>query len=709
METINLFITDIINFSFELPNKIKLGIVTICIILCVSGYYIINNMFDMGYLTPGVKWFFMIMFVNLLVLLFIIYGYNKKKNTYIGKPGKVGKRGIRGKVGNSVTCTYKCKNNLYIDNVRKADTICLLNTYTDDFNNIYDNFDYFNDLIIRGHEIDYSSFIKDIILNNETSNLAINVINRFNNLLASKYIMLLLIKIINENITPTSDKLYGTFKSVVPKVGFIPLGNSVYGGAEYFSLNSFVVSGDIMYPDGFNKLISFKSFNDDTKDYDIYTLWEPVSQIISDNSKNKNEKVIYSALGDICSFGETRPKISDIALINENCLEETNIKELKLIFVYFGNVSYKENITDQDTKLSYLINNDDNKMVNTIEIFSVWRTPLNTFITNKCSRECFMNDTIISNILGNIENVYNNFGVIKHEYKNWVNNVLSGCKFSSIIIALIYIKNFEIESYKELAYYINKYKSGVIELKNIMPENMLLYELINVIKDIKLDYEEYNLNLVRQVSIESRKKNVEYDSGKERHLPTLLLKTYMNILNRVETLPVSIENSSSLLDIINNIIPNGLNARIAINSEGLAEGGIILNEMQETIIKICKMLFPPRNFYIIKDDCLGTFKRDNERELKILELTDIKAQYNKYIDIISTDNNKFQNQMEIIKQYEDIAIKKIGLICGHIPNYMDKVHDLDLEEFTTIRINGLIKIYSDTNQMLKSLIDNTPS
>ena len=58
----------------------------------------------------------------------------------------------------------------------------------------------------------------------------------------------------------------------------------------------------------------------------------------------------------------------------------------------------------------------------------------------------------------------------------------------------------------------------------------------------------------------------------------------------------------------------------------------------------------------------------------------------------------------MLTTYEDISIKKFGQLCGHITNYMDKIHNADLDEFTTSRIQGLISIYKDINKYISSII-----
>ena len=117
---------------------------------------------------------------------------------------------------------------------------------------------------------------------------------------------------------------------------------------------------------------------------------------------------------------------------------------------------------------------------------------------------------------------------------------------------------------------------------------------------------------------------------------------------------------------------------------------------------------PSTKAYIIKDECLGTFGVDNEKRDAIDKLSEEKQIYNKYIDIIQSQANRFRTQIQIIHNYEDLSSRKIGELCGHIPDYMDKIHTMDMEEFTISRVKGLIAIYKEINTNLEKIIKNTP-
>lgn len=727
MDSLSAFANDITSFELDLPLWLKMGIIIVLIVAFVVGGYFAKDMFDISYLQGGFNWFIFVAVVNLATILVIFYYYGKKSNTYVGKPGIKGKKGKRGKKGTSVSCSYNCKNNLYIQSVRKEDTICVLNTYTKDFKDIQNNYQYFMNLIKQGNNIDYTSFLNNIILEDgkpvsATSRISQDAINKYKSLLNPIALANLLIKNINENITKASENTYGTIRFPVPKVGYTALGNSVYGGVEPFKLNSFVVNGDIMYPSGYDKLVSFTSYNENTNDYDKFTLWRPISQTINEPAfGGGTQQHSYLPLSDVCSYGDKQPNLNDFAMVKDTCLDPVSPKDLKLVFIYSGNIQISDKTInnqamDYTQSTSYLI---ENKVANNIEIFSVWRTPMNTFITNCNSKNELTNDTVLFNILTSVNDTSNNlslvrdeYGNISKEYKKWVNDIFSSIVIPQFITALIYTMHFENENMKELIYYMNKYQSQIPEFRGQSFNNnsMQLGELLVMIKNTKKAYEDYNEKLLKKASISMRAtKAIVYNEKEEKHLPKKLLNIYDNITQGLDTLPVQIENANNLLNVINYVFPNGLNGRIAVDSDGIAEGGIMLNSVQEMLIRLCKIIFPPSQMaYTIKDECLGTFSRDNEKEDRIQELTEEKDKYNRYIDDISNDYNRFQSQISIIKNYEDLAERKMGMLCGNIPKYMEKIHNLDMEEFTTTRITGLINIYKEVNAYLADIIKNTP-
>ena len=774
MDTLSLFATDISDFKLNIPLWVKIGIIIVLILALLMGGYFVKTTIDVSPLKGGYMWYIVIALINLISILLIYYYYGTNTNTYVGAKGIKGNKGKRGKVGKSSSCSYNCKDNIYIQTVKKTEIVCTLSVYNNAFTYLINNYNYFNDFIIKGIAIDYNSFIKNVLINDNNyaytsiqqiltptqtptstptqtptstpipipklSTESINLIDKFRVLISINSITIFLIKHINIAISLSSTRTYGTFRMPVAKVGYISVGNSVYGGIETtstskisndssFNLTSFVISGDIMYPGGFTKLVSFKSYNENTMDYDMYTLWKPQIQSVNDAKAlkalqtSKPAQKSYLSLGDICSFSNRQPKLNDYALINEDCLDPVSIMDLGLVFIYIGDFEFTTDAVDMATQKakektktqnidytqsdSYLI---ENKVVSDIEIFSIWRTPMNTFITNCNTDNNLINNTLMYNMLNGIEEALNDYGNINNKYKKWVSDSLNMIPMPNFLTAMIYTKNLTIESRKDLIYYINKYQAQIPDFVGkefiISLSTKTLSELLTIVKNVIDKYDTFNKELIKSASISLRgTKPLLYDETKERIMPPMLSKTYNNIIDKINTLPIQIENAKTFLDVVKHIIPNGLNGRIAIDSDGIVEGGFFLNEIQELIVRICKIIFPPtRLSYTIKDECLGTFARDTTRDSIIRDFINEKTIYNKYIDIIKNDGNKYESQIQMLTIYEDISIKKFGQLCGHIANYMDKIHNADLDEITTSRIQGLINIYKDINKYLSSIV-----
>jgi len=713
------FIDGITSFEIDIPLWVQIAFIIIVIITLSIGGYFMRDFFDISYLRSGMAWFIFIAVLNLSTMLLIFLYYNKKTSatSYIGSQGNKGKRGKMGKVGKSVTCSY-CKNNIYLQRVRKSDVICTLSTYTTDFKSIENNIKYFEDILNKGNNIDYDNFVNGIILGKSIASANTESVNNFRALMTPTSIAFKLVNVINDSFTKASHDTYGTFRNPNGKVGYLSIGDSVYGGLEKFELNSFMINGDVMYPSNFTKLVTFTSYNSDTQDTDKYTIWRPNGQSITDNDgfKGAKETFNYLALGDICRFGTDQPKVNQIATIKESCLEVIDSKELRLVFFYVGAL----NFTDETNKLDYTKSNSyliENKIVNDIEMFSVWRTPSNTFITNCNSQNSVQNNSFIYNMYiqnnnSQNSNALNEYGNISSDAKSSAAFMLQSIGLPKILVAAIFCKHYEIELYKELVYYFNRSQNKVPEFKSIKSSAASFGDLMNIISNTQKQYDDFNKNLIKQASISLKitKPNgaisdsyTTYDESKEKNLPHELLTIYNSVNNQLLTISVKIENAHNLLDIVNTIFDNGIESRIAKDADGIAEGGSLLNEIQETILMICKMLIAPsQSSYIIKDECLGTFALDRDREKIIEKFGEVIDVYYKLNDLIINDSDKYSAIMQNKRQYEDLMNSQIGQICGHIDNFQTKINDMNLEEFTTTRIKQLIKIYQ---QMISYLND----
>ncbi len=182
----------------------------------------------------------------------------------------------------------------------------------------------------------------------------------------------------------------------------------------------------------------------------------------------------------------------------------------------------------------------------------------------------------------------------------------------------------------------------------------------------------------------------------------MLITVYNDTNNTLSTLPIKIENTNTLLDVLNIVFENGIESRIAVDSDGILQGGTFMNSIQEMILLICKMLTPPNiPAYTIKDECLGTFPFDRDREERIKDFTDILNTYKKLIEDINNNDNNMYDLVDVISE-NSILTLKMGKLCGHVTNYKDKILSGNLKEITTNRIKGLSELFNETINNLKN-------
>jgi len=722
-ESVTDFTTTISDYEIPIPYSVQVTIIVFIIVgLCSAGFFL-RESFDLDMMRNGFSWFIFIAVLNLITILVVFLYYNSTTGKLKGPTGKPGKKGTFGKKGTSVSCNY-CKNNIYMQRVRQSNTICHLPSQPKVFNYVFELENYFNSILGQGNTIDYSSFINNIILNQNRKSGNQKAIDNFKTLMTTNNISILLIKAIND-FTKSSNTSYGSFRRPGGKIGYLPLGDSVYGGIEGdLELNSFMVNGNILYPGSYTALLSFKATNNANGELETYTIWRPNGQTINESGfKNKIDRVSYKSMGDICRYGTREPRASECPTVSEKCLEEVDVKDIDLVFIGINNIEVRDekSASNYTQSNSYLI---ENVNISDIEIFSVWRTPLNTFITN-CNTKYnqtenkIVNNTVIYNIVNNLSGSLNNYGNVSSSVKQRISTFLETIQIPKIVVALILCYYYEVDLIKDLVYYVNLAKNLVnTDGSPKLPEfqidiaTLKFGDLMNLISDTKAKYDKYNTNLLRNLTNEalakaqkSNKKRIKkqsYDEKKEKHLPSMLFNVYNDTNNILLTLPIKIENTNTLLDVLNTVFENGIESRVAIDSDGILQGGTFMNSVQEMILLICKMLTPPNiPAYTIKDECLGTFPYDRDREERIKDFTDILNTYKKLIEDINNNDNNMYDLVDVISE-NSILTLKMGKLCGHVTNYKDKILSGNIKEITTTRIKGLTELFNETINNLKN-------
>ena len=699
------FINGITNYEWEIPYSLKIGLLFFSIISISAIYYMFHEKLDQYYWYDSHKWVFVIILVNLINILFIIYYYNQKKTEIVGQPGKSGKSGKKGKRGAFLNCGY-CTANLYLQRTKKynvrADCTFAKSATLD---NMLNNIDYFNKMIDT-NSIDYSEFADNIIMSRDSTNP--NSV-KFLELLAPNSLVYMGVYYISRTLGIASRKSFGTVITPTGVPGYLPLGDTIKGANEDFYLNGFMIEGDIKYPDVYSVIANMNlSYSPDgvSSDNEVstsnkYTIWRPNSVKITNKLPN-NEIVTknYIPLGELLYYGNNPPPRESIAMIADTCLEEVPSDQLDLMFIYFGLNNYTTvGKTNQSDVISaeFAINNVEN---NDAEIFSAWRTPMNTMVVNYCSyATSTYNNSLAYNIIkGNPEYVDDSTGNIKGAGRNMINTRLDNVSIPQIMAAAYITRHYEIFIRNELYYYVSQYRSKVAEFAGLN-ENTSVADMLTAIRIAKKNVQRFNQGL--GVDNKTAKK-IAAGKIKTKRIPEPVLNAYTSATDKLGLLGVKINNCTTLRDLMGVIFDGDLDFQIAIDNDGLAMGGSHLSEVQDIVLRICQVLFPPAGkAYNIKQECLGIAQIDREKEDLISKLDNLLSRHKKLMDDYKSDPDKYCSNWEAVTKFEEQIYGKIGEYVGHIPDYMAKIEKLNMDEFTKSKIKIIIKYY----QMLVDYID----
>ena len=670
MDQINTLVDDITSVEWSIPVSIKLFILFGIMIFISVGYYMFKDNEIIAGWGDATTWLYIIIIINLVNITGVLI-YNSYKKVPVGRPGIRGKSGKKGNTGKYLSCSY-CKTNLYIDTVRKYDIITRLNiAQNTNTQQMINDVTYFNNLIKQNDAIDISGLVTSL------ADLSMEVVAI-------------------SHLTSVVGKGNGTFMGQISrpygKVGFLPLGDGITGGDEEgLELNYFMINGDIVYPATFTKLVQFPVSTNDEGLTEIVSLYHPEPVALSNNGK----PVTYYSLGDISMYSSNKlPDLNSVALVSENCLQDISSEQMELIFLYSGiaritNKTKTFVLPDEDvnTNMSSASNNSDgmfkltSNTVETTTMFSVWRTPLNTFITN--IPNSLENKSFAYNALNGRDEFLDENGYVTLDGKKFLTNRLSSIPVSTVMTAVFYLKNFMDRNRDELDYYINKNLDANPTIKSGYSTGMKLFDLMALIKNAKAVIGNYQPSSDGSAKVPPP-------------IPPEVLRTYLKISKEQDFLPFKMLDAKTMLDMVDDLFPSGIETLISVDEEGDVEGGIRMTDAQRVFLNVVKMLFLP-NLPImeIKDECLGTFQRDKNKEDAIRVLENILTEYKRRMDKYKTDPEKACSNWEAVQSYSMQIFQRIGEYVGHIPDYQKKIEKMDLAEFTTSKIVKIKELYDE--------------
>lgn len=743
ISTFNTFVEDIGSIEYNIPYYYKSAFIILLIIIASVGLYIYNDYFSKGSFRDSYMWFFAMMIFNLVNILLIITYYNYKKETpgSPGKVGKVGKKGTFGKAGNCGYCTYT----LFFQKTKRYDELNKL--YKRDNDNLKQiTYGKYKELI-NNEDVNYQSFMMDIMLGDGIVESNINKKHMefsrlISNIMYQKQLILgLFVYYFNKNLSKINNVYSGSFMRPYGKTGYYILGDVVVGAVENVKLNAFLVapsnSEESLHPIRYDKLITYNAMSKDTNRMEQYSIWRPVGQTINgmDDLGNPKEQN-YKTLGDVVSEGTEPPNVNLVATIHDKCLKPISDDNLRLVFIHidtssirFNNSGFGSSRASEYSSLTREFQLDQPSVV--LQMFSVWRTPLNTFLTNYVNNSFkFTNNTVIFNIIGGRADKIDEYNNVKLEEKRNVIKRLKRAKLNHLQNVFILVNHYSYKYINELKYYLHKsdaqyassnttsnknmsekdkrfntgkktkdirYDEGIEGASSLADSATTIKQMTDFIKEKGKEYEEFNTERARRVYNDPTGAH-----GSMKRIPTYLLNIYNKVIAELNQIENKIYNIDNMYDLVMEIFENGIETRIAINNEGIAEGGKLLDYSQEIILYLCKIITPPDyQSYMIKSDCIGHNSIDTKKKNIELKIEDEISKFNQFVKKYRGNPNKYCTSWESVIRFQELTYNTIGEHVGHIDNYVDKIERLEFNDFTESRLNVILEQYRKLNNFIE--------
>ena len=170
-------------------------------------------------------------------------------------------------------------------------------------------------------------------------------------------------------------------------------------------------------------IIRFKVYDMDLKKDKYYQIWRGISRDEPYFADNKGKSILkhYHSLGDVVSPGSIIPGNDLLGFhIDETCLEKVSDDKLELLFVYsdsnYKNLSNRIDKTNMATKTRKEFKID--KPASTINMFGIWRTPMNTILTSYVNNTTkFYNNTLGFNLIEGQSRKLDEYGNLSYKTK----------------------------------------------------------------------------------------------------------------------------------------------------------------------------------------------------------------------------------------------------------------------------------------------------
>jgi hypothetical protein len=644
------FFNEIVNYGYEIPIQFKIYALIILLLIIIELYFVFSNNIQLD--AKYIKWGFAFIILNIINMIITFIMYIKYNGKFIGEPGIQGKPGNKGSTGENITCKL-CDFNIYLQKTERYDFKLYFSTnifrliYNQDFNYI-SIFNKFNDT-----EIDIDGILTSLYENNLSSEMQ-QLANLINN---QKYVLMYDIL---KSVLPTYEKL--TIKTPGRKRGYTPVSDTIV--PEGYQGTSYVFNSDDMrYPTSYSKITSIYSIENGKKiKYDIMSLNGPVEA----NGK-------YSPLGVVLFISSQKKEVNQYVCLNEKCLKKAESQDYKIKLIY------------PDSETGFI---------------SFWMSDFNTMQINRAQESDIKDGKRLIEIIKEYSSdIYYSSGTVKKEIVSQTTTFYNNIKISKLSIFCSIISVFISTINSDYSFFKSEYVPKLnIKMGIYIDDNITYTNVKTILNKINIELErieeEYNNEIAKlsDVPVDSI-----IDNSVDRGTIIFNAKKHYEMMNNtLNFIPAYIENTSTLMELVEKIFIDGLYTRIKLKE---------LTNQKKSIIYLLKVLLPPtKEIYIPKNSCLVYENIDEERISLEKTAEKVITDYNLLIEEINSDTeDKYSTEVRNeINRVNELVKYEFDNTLNNIIDYIDKMSTYNFTEFTKNQLILIIEQYTKILNIITS-------
>ncbi len=637
----DVFFESISSVEFNTSDNLILWVLSIILIGIFVSIYIFKDSIHSIAFRDDYYWYYIIAIINLVNIIAIIYYYLQYNGKYKGDPGKKGEIGKKGERGKFITCSY-CKDNVYMERTSRYEPIIMLDPSLEEGLSFLENT--ITEVILSGNkvspsEIDPASIIESLF--KMDSVIYLYFMNQWNQLIPTivKHINDVIIgKFIEGNI--------GNFSRPSGKEGFFPLGDTAFNAMTSNKMSSFMVAGNVRNPVRYELMSNF---------------YVPISTSeLPDLQLMKILKIIppsgYVAFGDAVQRGSNKISKTLFGCIGEECVKELPKSDMECVFAHYSLIDAAEILLIPS--IDDLIDININQLM-----FTVWRTPMNTIYIN--TGDDYANNTLIYNIINGNSDYLDSVGAVNEEMTERVKERLMTMKLTPALIAFFITAYFAAKIVITLPQKIDEYRTQLMAPFKSSKTRPTAAQRKTIINNI-------------QAMIDNTTKEI------------------------IKSLDIGIRDSSNAYDVLIILFGSNLNVNLAVDEEGMNNGGVPMFNVQRVFLRMLKLLFPPnRPVYILKNECVAYYRVDESRQLLIGELEDSMNKYAFLRQQYLENGGQQCASLELVNNYQLKIDDEIRSYMVGFPNYEDSLKNKDFEKFNDNRLKYIIGKYKELNDVIR--------